>query len=72
MFQSKTSAHKVIKLYLDAYEMPAYSNSFPPTILGRLPSLGDVVRIQVAAFHESGHTRVNIIGVQDNAGTLRR
>lgn len=72
VFQSKTSAHKVIKLYLDAYEMPAYSNSFPPTILGRLPSLGDVVRIQVAAFHESGHTRVNIIGVQDNAGTLRR
>lgn len=45
-----------ISLYLDAYGLPAITNSFPPNRMGFYPQPGETVRVTVKTFNENGMT----------------
>ncbi len=45
-----------IALYLDAYDLPAISNSFPSSALGMQVQPGDTVRVTIKQFNPSGMT----------------
>ena len=68
----KNPGQITIFLFLNAFSFPAYATSYPPTMLGKRPNIGDTVRVQIESFKDNGLTKVNILGTQGSPGLFRR
>lgn len=56
VLKSRTPGEVRITLYLDAYNLPAVTNSFPPSRMGTYPQPGETVRVTIKEFNENGMT----------------
>lgn len=56
VLKSRVPGEVYITLYLDAYGLPAVTNSFPPNRMGTYPQPGDTVRVTIKAFNNDGMT----------------
>lgn len=56
VLKSRVPGEVYITLYLDAYGLPAVTNSLPPNRMGTYPQPGDTVRVTIKSFNNNGMT----------------
>ena len=56
----------IVNIYLDAYNIPAYTRTVPSSKTGAIPRPGDKVRVRIMSYLENGMASCKLEGYHGN------